>query len=284
MLSTGPGDLGSYDVIVSNASGTVTSAPAALTLGAVPVKPVVFGVLPGQTVAVPIGSATNLSMIGAVAPPLTFQWRKAQQPIPGATGLTLILSNVTTNNHGIHDLVIGNTAGAVTNVINVSVVPLLTGHPRSVTVAPGGTARFEVTATGFAQYRCNWFKNGAVLAGQTNAVLELTQVGATNAGAYQALVTGIGGGNVRSETAVLTVSGGGGPDPGVFRLANFAATPTGLSFEFLTVAGVSYRVEVADQIGATGWTTTQTITGDGSTKTVEVPVGGDAAFVRVSAP
>jgi hypothetical protein len=277
-------DLGHYDVVLSNARGSVTSAPALLTLTAAPTRPLGFGILPAAVVTVPIGGSTTLSVIAAGTGPLTYQWRKARLPLADATGSALTLNQVTTNEHGAYDVVVGNAAGAVTNAVSVSVVPILTQSPTSVSVAAGGTARFSVAATGFTQYRYTWLKEGVTLAGQTNSVLEFTNAQPVNSGNYVALVSGIGGGSVRAAPVALTVTTGGNPEPGPITLAQFAAAGGALQFSLPTVKGVSYRVEQAENINLPVWTPVQTFAGDGATKTVSVPVSGASAWVRVTAP
>jgi acid phosphatase type 7 len=67
--------------------------------------------------------------------------------------------------------------------------PVITVPPQPQTVFPSNTATFTVTAVGIGPLSFQWAKNGTNLAGQTNAMLTLTNVQAPDAGLYTVLVT-----------------------------------------------------------------------------------------------
>jgi hypothetical protein len=48
-----------------------------------------------------------------------------------------------------------------------------------------------------------------------------------------------------------------------------------------TTAGSTYEVQKTPALVAGSWTTLQTISGDGTAKTVAVPAGETAGFVRI---
>jgi hypothetical protein len=82
--------------------------------------------------------------------------------------------------------------------------PTITSQPADQTALVGGTATFNVKATGAAPLTYQWRFNGTNLLGQTSAWLTLSNVQVSNAGAYAALV-GNQAGSVLSSNAILTV-------------------------------------------------------------------------------
>src|SRR4051812_16519143 len=65
-------------------------------------------------------------------------------------------------------------------------LPIITTHPQSQTVAPGGTASFTVAATGATGYQ--WRLNGTNIAGATAATLQIANAQSTNSGYYMVVV------------------------------------------------------------------------------------------------
>jgi hypothetical protein len=83
--------------------------------------------------------------------------------------------------------------------------PSITIQPTNQTVTTGGTAAFNVTASGTPPLRYQWNFNGTNIAGATNTTLTLTNVQASQAGNYTVLVTNLFG-SLLSSNAVLTVT------------------------------------------------------------------------------
>jgi len=104
-----PGDAGSFTVVVTNTSGSLTSDPAVLTvLGQSPV--VSFD--PVDQATVPGGGATfTVSAEGNPIP--QFQWRKDDVPIAGATGPIVNLSAVSPADVGAYTVEVSNAFGSV---------------------------------------------------------------------------------------------------------------------------------------------------------------------------
>lgn len=280
LTTTTEADAGTYDVVVSNDAGSATSAGAELNLTVAPANLVVE--IQPEAVSVPVGSAASLSVAVSGARPVTYQWRKAQAPIAGATGPRLDFAAVTAADHGTYDVVMANATGSITSrVTSVSVLPLITSPPVAVTVAAGGTATFSVGATGFDAYRYFWFRDGVFITGATNATLVLTGVTPASAGAYSVNVSGVGGGAVRSASVHLVVTGDN-PPPGEIVLGTPVAEAGQLRFSVPTVAGRTYDIEFRTGLGEERWSTLRTLTGDGTAQVVTVPTSGAAGFVRVA--
>jgi L-ascorbate metabolism protein UlaG (beta-lactamase superfamily) len=104
--------------------------------------------------------------------------------------------------------------------LEVSETVVITGHPASQTVAPGGLATLGVQATGVSPVRYQWRRNGLVMAGATNASLAIPAASASNAGDYEVIVTDANG-PVVSRFARLMVET---PRPG--RIVNLSVRAT----------------------------------------------------------
>jgi Leucine-rich repeat (LRR) protein len=91
-------------------------------------------------------------------------------------------------------------AGAAGKCKGASIVT----QPQSQTVAAGSNALFSVSASGYGTLGYQWRFNGATLPGATASTLTLTNVQATNAGSYVAVVSNTLGA-ATSSAATLTV-------------------------------------------------------------------------------
>src|SRR5262249_17779557 len=101
---------GIYAVVVLNASGSITSAPASLTVRLAPsisAQPQTVVADPGGTAAFSVG-ATGFA-------PLTYQWRRNGAPLAGATGPTLLIGSVQYTNGGSYSVVVVNSVGSATS-------------------------------------------------------------------------------------------------------------------------------------------------------------------------
>ncbi|MGE3165612.1 MAG: immunoglobulin domain-containing protein [Planctomycetota bacterium] len=102
-----PSDAGSYDVVVTNPCGSVTSPAAAVTVRELPA--VVTEPMGGSVCE---NDAFTLSVVATGFEPLSYEWRQNGSPIPGATGASLVLAQVTSADVGIYDVSITNVCGA----------------------------------------------------------------------------------------------------------------------------------------------------------------------------
>ncbi len=81
----------------------------------------------------------------------------------------------------------------------------ITNQPASVTAIAGTAADFTVGVSGTAPFAYQWYFNGTnLLAGLTNAALNLANVQSINAGGYSVIITNIAG-SITSSVATLSV-------------------------------------------------------------------------------
>jgi hypothetical protein len=118
-------DAGNYSVVVTNESGSATSAPAVLT---VYVPPTITQ--QPQSVTNLAGTTAGFTALATGNPAPSYQWQFDSTNILGATASTLTLTNVQPAQAGNYTVVVGNLAGVVTSsnaVLSVIVVsPVIT--------------------------------------------------------------------------------------------------------------------------------------------------------------
>ena len=155
------------------------------------------------------GDIANFRVTGSGSAPLTYQWRKDGSPIAGATGSVYALGAVTTGSAGSFDVVVTNTAGAVTSpaaVLTINLPVVFNAQPASVTTFVGSAVTFSAPATaypGIPTYQ--WRKNGVALSGATISAFTLASVQLADAGSYDVVVTATAG-SATSNAATLAVS------------------------------------------------------------------------------
>jgi hypothetical protein len=210
-LTISPTDLtnaGTYDVVITNNFGSVTSSPVTLAYGA--------PIISSQPVSVTNfpGSPVSFSVMASVAS--AYRWRFNGQPldttanIASVTNSTLSISPSYPTNAGTYDVIITNSFGSVTSSpATLSLrAPVISVQPVSVTNYPGFTASFSVTAAGASGYR--WYFNGQLLnlgsniTNVTGNVLTISPSYPANVGSYYVVITNSIG-SVTSSVVVLAV-------------------------------------------------------------------------------
>ncbi|HWA27416.1 MAG TPA: pectinesterase family protein [Lacunisphaera sp.] len=203
-----------FDTInVYMASGTLTGTSAAhLTLRQVNLQLTPLAVAP--SIATPpvaqsvlVGESANFTVAATGTAPLAYQWSKDGNPIAGATGATLSLSNVQLADAGNYTVTVSNTAGAAsaTAALTVTQPVAIVTPPTNQTVAVGSGVTFSVGATGYPAPTYQWRFNGADLPGATGASYSIASTITTSAGSYDVVVSNPAG-SVTSTAATLTVT------------------------------------------------------------------------------
>lgn len=200
-----PSSAGGYSVTVANAASFVTSNTATLVVNTAPQflsQPQAQLALAGSTVTFEVVAS------GAGA---TYQWRKNGVPIGGANAATFTLFSISTADVANYDVVVTNSLGSITSspaqltIATAASAPVVTSRPASRTVLVGGSTTLRVGATGVPAPSYQWRKNGAAIAGATNASLTLTNVQPDAAGSYDVVITNSVGGVATSPAAQVNV-------------------------------------------------------------------------------
>ncbi len=151
------GDAGSYDVVLINAAGSVTSAPATLTVNV----PITVTTQP-SSLTVNQGAAASFNVSATGSAPISYQWRKGGVDISGATSASYSIPTTVSGDAGSYNVVLTNAAGSVTSTAaTLSIItPPLISRPSNLQLAvdSSGTLTAQVqSATPFSYY---WKKDG----------------------------------------------------------------------------------------------------------------------------
>lgn len=177
-----------YRIRLSDASdNTISSTTQNLTLAAptsITAHPQNASACEGSTVSFSVtASGSNLS----------YRWRRNGTDVPGGTGATLTITNVTQAQAGSYDCVVSGACGqpVTSNSATLTINPqtTITAHPQSATVCQGASVTFSVTATG-SNLRYQWRKGSTDIAGATSASYTIATVALADTGFYACVVTG----------------------------------------------------------------------------------------------
>lgn len=138
IASAGSADAGHYDVVVSNAVGSVTSDAAQLTIAAQPTI-----TTPPTDQQINVGDPFSFSVTATDA--TSYQWSKDGTDIAGATAAVYTLNAAAETDAGIYEVVVSNACGSVTST------------PATLTVqappaAPGGDCGAMLCAPGVVPF------------------------------------------------------------------------------------------------------------------------------------
>ncbi len=221
MLTLQPGDAATnYNCVVTTAIGCFTITDD---------FEIRSGVTPPLN-AEPSDAAACLgeSLFLSVATPSSFdtvvEWRRGDTVIPAdpnrysaPSGLNIrtftifaLAAEDVGDDYNVRLTDINSSCSVVTEFFSVSLgEPTITDEPNSITVAAGASAQFNVAAEGAAGYE--WRRNtvalvnGGDISGAQSPTLVITNVEASDAGAYDCVVTSAGDCETISQTATLTV-------------------------------------------------------------------------------
>jgi hypothetical protein len=207
----GVGDAGSYEVIVTNSCGEVTSASAVLTVNTAP--SITQEPTDEETCE---GEGATFTVIADGVPAPSFEWRWNGAEIPGATDSTYALDTVTPGDAGDYDVVVTNVCGTATSVgatLTVNTAPTITLQPTGETVCEGEAVTFTASADGVPAPTFQWRKNGSDIPLATDNAYMIDPVTGADAGDYDVMVTnGCGWESSAAATLVVLVPGPGDLD------------------------------------------------------------------------
>jgi len=205
LSSVSGSNAGSYQCVVSNGFGSVTSLVATLTVR----DPLVTSQPAGLTLNA--GDTATFYANATGTPPLGYYWLKDGVPltnggnISGADSSALTVANVFGGDAGYYSAVATNAWGSATSAVARLTVrdPLVITNPISQLVHRGGTTLLSVLVGGSAPLQYQWRKDGFALLNATNATLSLTNFQASDAGNYDVLAANTFG-TVTSLVATLS--------------------------------------------------------------------------------
>ncbi|HEY5909463.1 MAG TPA: choice-of-anchor tandem repeat GloVer-containing protein [Verrucomicrobiae bacterium] len=188
---------GTYEVVVSNAVGAITSSPALLTV----LDPYISR--QPNDLSLRAGQTAFLSVDAGGSPLLSCQWLKDGAllsdggNLSGARTPVLTISNVLGADAGGYAAWVSNLYGAATSAVARVTVqdPFITSQPVGQRVNEGDDVVFSVQAGGTAPLAFQWLKDGVPLADELNvsgshtATLTLKSVDSTDQGAYRVIVS-----------------------------------------------------------------------------------------------
>ncbi len=153
------------------------------------------------------GASVTFEVAAWGTPPLSYQWRKEGEVLPGATAPQLTIVGAGPDDVGSYDVVVTNEFGSATSTpadLTLGDPPLIVEQPQSVDACPGDAVQFWVVPDGTGPLTMQWYRDGLIIWGATFSVLTINPVQPVHAGAYTVRVTGACG-TVESEPAWLTV-------------------------------------------------------------------------------
>jgi sugar lactone lactonase YvrE len=152
---------GSYCVVVTDSSGSVTSSVVSLTV----LVPATISAQPvSQYVAV--GSNFTLSVGAFGSPQLSYQWFLNGVAVIDQTNSTFAAEGVSTNEAGNYTVIVTNLYGRATSSVAsmvVGYVPHITSTPSNPLVLIGGNAWLNVGVAGTGPLTFQWQRDGTNL-------------------------------------------------------------------------------------------------------------------------
>ncbi|MCX8516872.1 MAG: immunoglobulin domain-containing protein, partial [Rhodoferax sp.] len=155
------------------------------------------------------GQTATFSVVATGSATLSYQWKKNDADIQGATSSTYTTpATVIEDSGAVFTVVVKNSAGKVTSdkaSLTVSAIVIST-QPAAQTVVIGQTASFSVGAAGTGTLSYQWKKNGTEIPGATSSTYTTPATVIGDSGAVFTVVVKNSAGEVTSDKASLTAA------------------------------------------------------------------------------
>jgi len=219
-----------FNVVVSNTAGTMTSAAVTLTVNAAAVGPTITTQPANQTVTA--GQTASFTVVAGGTAPLSYQWQKNGASIAGATTASYTTPVTTTVDSGsTFRVVVSNAAGTVTSAaatLTVSATPAPAIQLSSSSINFGNA----VIGSSLSQ--------ALIITNSGTATLTITQImesGAAFSVSGYSLPLNVGAG-LQTMITVTFLPTSAGPASGNISISSNAATsPTSVSLSGTGIAG-----------------------------------------------
>lgn len=241
-----PANAGTYTCVVSNATGSVTTHEAVVTVDSNVSRPVITYVSGGKAVQRGSGVSIGVRTSGTAE---TFQWYKDGVIIANATAKEYSFSNFGPGSVGVYTVQVTNSTGTYTSrpiplaMRDDGRAPIIRISPYPVSARIGEYVSFSVQAEGEAPLTYQWKKGGTDIPNATSSSYSFT--GSTAAvGEYSVVVTNARG-SATSAAATYSVATIQPPGPPVITSGPATQTVTAGRSSF------SLRVSVLESAGVT---------------------------------
>ena len=167
------------------------------------VPPTIINILcyPQYTTAFDVGGPLRLVAVANGSAPLSYQWKKDNLPISGATTDTYNKNSLSLQDTGTYTCEVSNAAGRLTStplnlttsILNLDLSPIVSRD----TFIVGQSCTLSVVASGFPSPRYQWMKGNTAISGANSSKYIVTNIQVTDSGDYFCEVTA---GTVTSTT------------------------------------------------------------------------------------
>jgi hypothetical protein len=144
-----------------------------------------------------VGAETSLTVGAYGSSPLSYQWLHDGTNVVGGTNSALALPNLRPSDAGAYSVAVSNNLGSVTSsnatITVIALPPSIVTQPVGSTNNVGAEASLTVVANGSPPLNYRWLHEGTNVVGGTNSTLLLSNLQASDAGAYSVVITNFAG-------------------------------------------------------------------------------------------